>query len=597
MQEAVKSQIQLRGADWREGEVILCNHPALGGSHLPDLTVITPIWSDVTPSLVAAINHHFTLSPDSPPHPPHSSQSPTAPHAPEKSDTYRRPIFYVASRGHHSDIGGLTPGSMPPHSTSLSEEGCAIRSFVLVSELSCFDSLGCDVLFGGTDQDEDVVRRALRFNNCPASPPSRRLGDVVSDLKAQVAANHRGSLLLRRLTDERGVEEVITYMSYLQLASERAVREMLVATAVRLSEKSEVSSEVSEVREVSEVSEVREGSEVNEVREVSEVVIRGEDYMDDGSRIRLEVRIDKLKGSAVFDFTGSGPEVLGNLNCPLPVTKSAVIYSLRCLVKQSIPLNQGCMNPVRVVTEKGSVLDPSEDAAVVAGNVLTSQRIVDVILHIFSAVADSYGCMNNLTFGNDKSAFYETIGGGCGAGNGWNGRSGVQCHMTNTRVTDAEVIERRYPVLVRAFGLRRRSGGEGKWRGGDGIVRELEFLKDGIEVNLLTERRVLSPRGLSGGECGVRGRNLWMKCEEREKGAVAGFAQGPLGALLGMEVDGERKGEESQAIDVRESVWGGAESVGYHIINVGGKCTFRVSANDRVRVETPGGGGWGERGG
>lgn len=265
--------------------------------------------------------------------------------------------------------------------------------------------------------------------------------------------------------------------------------------------------------------------------------------MDDGSTIRLKLTIDSKKGEAFFDFSGTTPEVYGNWNSPEAVTKAAVIYCLRCLVDIDIPLNQGCLAPVTIFIPSGSFLSPSDKAAVVGGNVLTSQRITDVVFMAFQACACSQGCMNNLTFGDDTFGYYETIAGGSGAGPTWEGTSGVQCHMTNTRMTDPEIFEQRYPVVLHRFGLREGSGGGGVWRGGDGVVREIEFRR-GVVVSVLSERRVHAPRGLKGGMDGARGVNYLVKKDKR-------------------------------------------------VVNLGGKNTVEVEAGEILQIFTPGGGGWG----
>nr|KAF6395886.1 5-oxoprolinase, ATP-hydrolyzing [Molossus molossus] len=272
--------------------------------------------------------------------------------------------------------------------------------------------------------------------------------------------------------------------------------------------------------------------------------VSAEDHMDDGSPIRLRVHINLSQGSAVFDFSGTGPEVFGNLNAPRAITLSALIYCLRCLVGRDIPLNQGCLAPVRVVIPRGSILDPSPEAAVVGGNVLTSQRVVDVILGAFGACAASQGCMNNVTLGNAHMGYYETVAGGAGAGPGWHGRSGVHSHMTNTRITDPEILESRYPVILRRFELRLGSGGRGRFRGGDGVVRELLFREEAL-LSVLTERRAFRPYGLHGGEPGARGLNLLIRKDGRT-------------------------------------------------VNLGGKTSVSVYPGDVFCLHTPGGGGYGD---
>lgn len=229
------------------------------------------------------------------------------------------------------------------------------------------------------------------------------------------------------------------------------------------------------------------------------VEVQASDMMDDGSEMKLKLTIDLKNERACFDFTGTDPEMYGNCNAPKSITSSAIIYCLRCLVDSDIPLNQGCLNPIEIIVPKDCFLNPSATAAVVGGNVLTSQRITDLVLKAFSACAASQGCMNNLTFGDENFGYYETIAGGHGAGPGWNGQDGVHTHMTNTRITDPEILELRYPVALRKFIIRDGSGGKGKFKGGDGLIREIEFLKDDIEVGVLSERRAVAPYGLKGG--------------------------------------------------------------------------------------------------
>lgn len=344
--------------------------------------------------------------------------------------------------------------------------------------------------------------------NFPGNSGTRNLRDNLSDLRAQVAANNSGIRLLKELVHGHGLRVVEVYMDFIQKNAEVSVRNMLKMFASK------------------------HGAEVSAV-----------DYMDDGSPIRLSIKINADTGGAVFDFSGTGPQVLGNHNAPPAVTYSAVIYSLRSLVAQTIPLNQGCLAPIEFIIPRYSLLNPSSDAGVVGGNVLTSQRIVDVVLRAFSACAASQGCMNNLTFGDKEFGYYETIAGGSGAGPTWEGRSGIHTHCTNTRITDPEILERRYPVLLREFSLRKGSGGNGKHRGGDGVIRELEPLRP-LVMSILSERRTLQPYGLVGGEPGACGRNLLIK----ENGIV---------------------------------------------VNIGGRCTSNLQTGERLRIETPGGGGYG----
>ncbi len=444
MSEAVRQQVALASDTLQDGDVLVTNHPQAGGSHLPDITVITPFFQD------------------------------------------GKPAFFVANRGHHADIGGITPGSMPPFSTHLDEEGACIKTFKLVEN--------------GLFQEEGVAHLLQG---------SRALADNLSDLKAQVAANNKGIGLLQEIIQRSSFEVVQAYMDHIQSNAENAVRYLLEEFA----------------------------------ETTGQTTLQAVDHLDDGSAIALKVSIDPEQGTAVFDFSGTGKQLEGNLNAPRAVSQSAILYGLRCLIKQDIPLNQGCLAPISVIIPDGSLLAPSEDAAVVGGNVLTSQRVVDVILKAFGAAAASQGCMNNFTFGNETFGYYETIGGGAGAGPTWHGQSGVHTHMTNTRITDPEILERRYPVLLHEFAIRRNSGGKGQFAGGDGLVREIEFLAP-LSAAILSERRTIAPYGLAGGEDGEKGRNLHIH------------------------VDG-------------------------NIDDLGGKNHVHIEPGDRIRIETPGGGGYG----
>nr|CAD7596902.1 unnamed protein product [Timema genevievae] len=413
MQEAVQYQMAALKGKFNEGDVILTNHPKAGGSHLPDLTVITPVF--------------------------YKGES--------------QPVFYVASRGHHADIGGITPGSMPPHSKTLLEEGASFKSFPLVKK--------------GVFNEAELVEALNAPGKIPGSSGTRNLQDNLSDLRAQIAANQKGIILVGELIDIYGLDVVQAYMGHIQANAEVAVKDML--------------------RQIGNKALAQTGS----------TVLQAEESMDDGTSIKLKVTIDVEQGTAVCDFSGSGYEVWGNCNAPRAITMSALIYCLRCMVGHDVPLNQGCLKPVKVIIPKGSILDPSDNAAVVGGNVQTSQRIVDTVLKAFQVCAASQGCMNNVTFGDEQFGYYETVAGGAGAGPTWDGRSGVHTHMTNTRITDAEILERRYPVMLQHFSLRAGSGGAGRHRGGDGVVRELLFRKD-IMLSVLTERRVFQPYGLLG---------------------------------------------------------------------------------------------------
>uniref|UniRef100_A0A2K5QXQ4 5-oxoprolinase, ATP-hydrolysing n=1 Tax=Cebus imitator TaxID=2715852 RepID=A0A2K5QXQ4_CEBIM len=367
---------------------------------------------------------------------------------------------------------------------------------------------------GGVFQEEAVTEALRAPGKVPNCSGTRNLHDNLSDLRAQVAANQKGIQLVGELIGQYGLDVVQAYMGHIQANAELAVRDMLRAFGT---------------------SRQAQGLPLE---------VSSEDHMDDGSPICLRVQINLRQGSAVFDFNGTGPEVFGNLNAPRAITLSALIYCLRCLVGRDIPLNQGCLAPVRVVIPRGSILDPSPEAAVVGGNVLTSQRVVDVILGAFGACAASQGCMNNVTLGNAHMGYYETVAGGAGAGPSWHGRSGVHSHMTNTRITDPEILESRYPVVLRRFELRRGSGGRGRFRGGDGVIRELLFREEAL-LSVLTERRAFRPYGLHGGEPGARGLNLLIRRNGRT-------------------------------------------------VNLGGKTSVTVYPGDVFCLHTPGGGGYGD---
>ncbi|KAH0845870.1 hypothetical protein FOPE_10995 [Fonsecaea pedrosoi] len=493
MSTCVRTQAEIWKGKLKRGDVIVSNHPEYGGTHLPDITVVTPAFSG------------------------------------------DKIIFYVASRAHHADIGGILPGSMPPHSRELYQEGAAIKSEKLVSEGKFDEKRITELLY-----DEPA-----QYPECSGT---RCLADNINDLKAQIAANQKGINLISALIEDYGEEVVQFYMQNIQDNAERSVRELLKEVYKRF-----------------------EGQQLQAI-----------DYMDDGSPICLKIKIDPEKGEALFDFEGTGPEVYGNINAPEAVTYSAIIYCLRCLIDQDIPLNQGCLKPVEVRIPPGCFLSPSEKAAVVGGNVLTSQRVTDVVFKCFEACAASQGDCNNLTFGfggNMKGGteqkgfgYYETIAGGSGAGKDWEGTSGVHTHMTNTRITDAEVFERRYPVILREFSLRAGSGGVGQHKGGDGVIRDIEF-RIPVQVSILSERRVYRPYGLHGGGDAQCGKNIWVR--KIKKGESKG---------LGGEHDGKRResGDDNEYVE--------------RYINLGAKNTASMQPGERIIVMTPGGGGYGKAG-
>jgi len=508
MSTCVRTQAQIWKSKLKPGDVIVSNHPEYGGTHLPDITVITPAFADT-------------------------------------NDPNSEILFYVASRAHHADIGGILPGSMPPHSRELYQEGAAIKSELLVSQGTFNEKRITEILY----------EEPAQYADCSGT---RCLADNLNDLKAQIAANKKGINLISALIEDYGREVVTFYMHQIQDNAEHSVRELLKDVHKRFA-----------------------GQDLHAV-----------DFMDDGSPIELKITIDGDKGEAVFDFEGTGPEVYGNINAPEAVTYSAIIYCLRCLIDQDIPLNQGCLKPVKVKIPKGSFLSPSEKAAVVGGNVLTSQRVTDVVFRCFEACAASQGDCNNLTFGfggnvagqdeNGKKkeqvkgfGYYETIAGGSGAGKDWEGTSGVHTHMTNTRITDAEVFERRYPVILREFGLRPGSGGKGQHRGGDGVVRDIEF-RIPVQVSILSERRVYRPYGLHGGEDAQCGKNIWVRKVKKVQSQGAGG-----------EHEGQRReGKNGEKEDETEERW----------ISMGAKNTANMQPGERIIVMTPGGGGYGKAG-
>lgn len=495
MSTCVKRQAEIWKGKLVRGDVIVSNHPEFGGTHLPDITVITPAFN-------------------------------------EQGDKI---LFYVASRAHHADIGGILPGSMPPHSRELYQEGAAIKSEKLVSAGK----------FNEERITELLLHEPAKYKGCSGT---RCLADNISDLKAQISSNMKGINLISALIEEYGEDVVNFYMVNIQNNAELSVRNLLKDVSKRF-----------------------EGQDLSAI-----------DYMDDGSPIKLKITINAEKGEAVFDFDGTGPEVYGNTNAPQAVTYSAIIYCLRCLISEDIPLNQGCLKPIKVLIPPKSFLSPSDKAAVVGGNVLTSQRVTDVILKAFQACAASQGDCNNLTFGfggniegeKDVKGFgyYETIAGGSGAGKDWDGTNGVHTHMTNTRITDAEVFERRYPVLLREFSLRAGSGGAGKHCGGDGVIRDIEF-RIPVQVSILSERRVYHPYGLAGGEDAQCGLNIWVRNVETSNSERS---------------DRMLNGTSNGDTEVEKAVYEERR------INLGGKNTAAMKAGERIIICTPGGGGWGK---
>ena len=465
------SVMRERFTPFTPGEVFVTNDPFAGGSHLPDVTVVTPVF------------------------------------LPDRD----RPSFFVASRGHHADIGGKTPGSMPADSTRLEEEGVLIEAFALVRD---------------GQLDEARLREILASGRFPA----RRPDDNVADLEAMVAANRAGASLLGSLVEECGEHVVHVTMIQLQRAAAAKVSRELARLAPGIHRFEDALDDGTPICVQLEIEHEPRESESSESDSRIGVVTSG-----DPERLPARMKID---------FAGTGRASQGNLNAPSAVVRAAVIYVLRSLVAERIPLNGGCLDPVEIRIPAGSILDPPRGSAVVGGNVETSQRVVDVLLGALGRAAASQGTMNNVTFGDDAFGYYETIGGGSGGTAFAVGASGVHTHMTNTRITDPEVLEARFPVRLLRFGLRSGSGGVGAQPGGEGVERRYLFLRP-VTVSLLTERRILAPFGLQGGGAGQCGRNR-----------VHRLASGEIEELPG-------------------------------------RALLQLAAGDSLWIETPGGGGFG----
>jgi 5-oxoprolinase (ATP-hydrolysing) len=444
MGESVRTVIRSRGATLKPGDVVALNNPYNGGTHLPDVTVITPVFDEAGGEI----------------------------------------LFFVGSRGHHADIGGLTPGSTPPGSATLEQEGVVIDDFLLVEQ--------------GRFREAEF-RALLAAARYPARSP-----DVnVADIKAQIAANEKGVQELRRAVREQGLDTVRAYMRHVMDNAEESVRRVLDRLA--------------------------DGS--------------FETTIDDGTKLKVSVRVSRESRRAIIDFTGTGPQRPDNFNAPAAVCRAVVLYCFRCLVGEEIPLNDGCLVPLDIIIPDGTFLSPRPGAAVVAGNTEVSQMTCNALLAALGACASAQATMNNLLFGDAVYQYYETVCGGIGAGPGFPGTSAVQTHMTNTRMTDPEILELRYPVRLEEFSIRRGSGGAGQWPGGDGSRRRIRFLRP-MEAVIVASRRTVPPHGMQGGEAGAPGRQ-WV---ERASGGVT---------LL--------KGQDSAMLE----------------------------PGDILALETPGGGGWG----
>jgi 5-oxoprolinase (ATP-hydrolysing) len=444
MGASVAAVLEVHGHDLRPGDAYLLNSPYHGGTHLPDMTVVTPVFDSEG----------------------------------------GRVRFFTASRAHHADVGGATPGSMPPGSRDIAEEGVLIAPMRIVRD-GCF-------------AEAEVRRRFDAIAHPPRNPDQN-----LADLRAQLAANARGIREIERAAATFGWPVLLAYMGHVQDNAEDCMRRA--------------------------------------IRRLHDGHFRYE--FDNGQQVSVCIRVDTVAGEAGVDFTGTSAQRTNNFNAPRAVTVAAVLYVFRTLLDEDIPLNAGCLRPISIVVPTGSMLDPLPPGAVVAGNVETSQCIVDALYGALGLQAAAQGTMNNFTFGNERYQYYETIAGGAGAGPGYDGASGVQTHMTNSRLTDPEVLEARFPVLVREFSLREGSGGAGQFTGGDGLVREIEF-RQPMTAAILSNHRRVAPFGLDGGAPGRTGCNLL-----------------------------ERRGGSSETLQATAEI--------------------AVDAGDRLRIETPGGGGFG----
>jgi 5-oxoprolinase (ATP-hydrolysing) len=407
MDSSVETVLRLNRAGMRPGDVYCLNAPYNGGTHLPDITVVTPVFD---------------------------------------ADG-RTILFFAASRGHHADVGGVAPGSMSPRATMIEEEGVYIDNFKLV--------------------DAGVFREdALNQLLTGARYPVRNLLNNVNDLKAQIAANEKGVRELRQMVEAFGLETVQAYMGHVQDNAAESV-----------------------------------------ARVIEKLADAEFTYpMDQGTAIKVKITVDRPNRRATVDFTGTSPQQASNFNAPRPVARAAVLYVFRVLVEDEIPMNAGCLRPIDIVIPEGSMLSPTYPAAVVAGNVETSQAVTNCLFAALGALGTAQGTMNNLTFGNERHQYYETLCSGAPAGPGFDGAAAVHTHMTNSRLTDPEILELRFPVVLEDFHIRLNSGGRGRWRAGDGTSRTLRFLEH-MDCAILSGHRLIAPPGMAGGEDGERGRN------------------------------------------------------------------------------------------
>lgn len=416
MSESVRAILRRNGGKIRPGDVFMMNNPYHGGTHLPDVTVITPVFDAAGENI----------------------------------------IFLTASRGHHADIGGKTPGSAPPDSRHIDEEGVLIDNFLLVERGALRDGETRALLASG------------RY-------PCRNINQNMADLAAQIAANATGAQELGKVTRQFGLDVVQAYMGHVQDNAEESVRRVLDV--------------------------LKDGAFTYP--------------LDNGARIAVRITVDKTTRGAIIDFNGASGQDPFNYNAPFSVCRAVVLYVFRTLVGADIPMNEGCLKPMDIRAPKGSMINPHYPAAVISGNTEVSQAIADTLYGALGVIAGSQGTMNNLVYGNARLQNYETIGGGTGAGKGFNGASAVHSHMTNTRMTDPEVLESRFPVRVEAFSIRQGSGGDGKWQGGDGIIRKLRFLEE-MTATVLSSHRAIPPHGALGGNPGQTGQNR----VERKDGTI-----------------------------------------------------------------------------
>ncbi|GAB5445765.1 hydantoinase B/oxoprolinase family protein [Gymnodinialimonas sp.] len=411
MSESVRTVLKANEGRIKPGDVFMMNNPFNGGTHLPDVTVITPVF--------------------------HGD----------------RIAYTVASRGHHADIGGKTPGSAPPDSRVIEEEGVVIDNFLLVQE--------------GTLRDAET-RRLLASGQYPC----RNIEENMADLAAQIAANETGAEELRKITAQFGLQTIHAYMGHVQDNAEESVRRVL------------------------------------DVLKDSEFTYP----LDTGAQVKVKISVDKSSRSATLDFTGTSPQSEFNYNAPLAICRAVVLYVFRTLVGSDIPMNEGCLKPLNLIVPEGSMINPLPPAAVISGNTEVSQAIADTLYGALGVIAGSQGTMNNFVYGNARFQNYETICGGTGAGDGFHGTSAVHSHMTNTRMTDPEVLETRFPVRVEEFRVREGSGGQGRWRGGEGITRRLRF-NEAMTVTVLSSHRKVPPHGMAGGGPGGVGENLVTRAD------------------------------------------------------------------------------------